>query len=309
MSLSESLSDDQLVPTRTWDELITASALRGRRLRRRRHVALAVPLVVVVMGAAALPLSAALRHPTSSDSLVTTPAGPHDLPVPTTSGPTSAPRLPTGAVGAAQVRTPRLEPEPDPARGAGAPAAAGRGVSHRADRDAKTLAPASARIRSPHVVRFDDARGDAEPTRGVSGGVGSEPSHDVLRMEFTAEPDGVRMRMQLAVDRDPRASYFARMTTDDGCEIVMWLGPTKDAYNVRCVAVGPASDYVYVQTVHDRSARDLEAFLPYADFPPQVRPEADMAIVKGETRLPVPGGGTRLVDEATTAERLPGRPS
>lgn len=298
---------EELLPSRSWDELLHTSRRRGRALRRRRRLALASPVLGVAVALAALPLALGsggsdtlIVPPADTATAQPTPVPSDDVTVPSAQVGPAAPTRLAGRGGAA-------EPAPDAGRAPREP------VRQALRRDVPTRAPAAPLPRppafTPTVVAFDDATGDAEPTGGQAGGVASEPRHDIVRMRFVAERDGVRVRMVLAADRSADGAHFARLFTDDGCELVLLLGREDDLYATRCGSTGPYSDYFAAPPTTDPSPRELEMFLPYDAFPPAVRPSEPLSGLRGETRLPHAIGGTTLVDAATGPGGLPGRRS
>jgi hypothetical protein len=175
-----------LLPSRSWDELVATSIARGRTLRRRRRAAHATAPVLAVSALAAVLVWQ--PRATGHDSLTVVPALPG----------------PTHAVQVTQQTRPNVQP------GAGRAGSGATAVGPTAPQTARdTPVPRndvhfsrSATV-PPHRLSFSDVRGDAVPGVGSSGGTAVGPSAsddalDILSVRVESLKTGLSVTMRLA---------------------------------------------------------------------------------------------------------------
>lgn len=301
--------EDDVQPTRPWEELVAQSRRRGTRLRRRRRAVLAAPVLALV-GVLAVPYAATVGDPEPDALVIDEAAVPEppprvDEPAPLVLPPKSAPsrRSPRPAALPAPVATPRSVPlAAPPGTGAAPP-----------PRVVPAPSPTPSRVGSS-VVAYSDKAGDGytyvDPEGTVTTDSESDPARDIPARRVVAERDGVRVTMDLAGDRSSDDDHYAFVTdARSGCEVDIAFGSRGvEGYYAQCPD-GFNSPFVEVPHVKDPSPQRLVIFVPYRLFPTQIDPARPLSALSGQTRRRHGLNGQFRGDTAATSQVLAGRPS
>ena len=293
------MEPDDLLPGRSWEELIAVSTRRGRVLRRRRRAAMATPPLAAV--AALTTGITLLTGGSGSESLRPLPA---DSPTPSVTRlhlPPSRPNVERSVSGAEGV-----------ALGPSGPATPTPSLSLRPLAGQGRLpAPTRLSFHSATTV-FGDERGDGAPSGvgiidpalpGGSTRAASNDAVDILRMTFEARSEGLTITMRLAGPHRDDAYYLAHLTdASTGCELEVWLGgPQPDGFFDGCAA---ESRFVFTPPVVDPDESTLQATVPWSMLPKRVDPRHAFSDLDGLTRVQSAGGASTPIDEAVTSQKL-----
>lgn len=272
-------SEPNLVPHRSWDELIATSRRRGTSLRRRRRALLSAPplaVVVLMSGLSWVPLAQPQQ-----DRVVTDVA-----------------EVPDTATAAPEANDAEAPPAPAPPDGGTAPAPApaggrtsgGTGSSARAGGAPKTVVrppsirpvpgrPPAASAPAEPAVTFSDMKFDARATRDSEAVyTQSRDEYDIVEMRLTAGGRGVSVEMLVLGEPSEYGAYYALLTdASTGCTLkVLMRVDDRDSFTVACPA-SPVSSRVNLAPTADEGST-LRAFVPYEAFPRSVSPDRPLAL-------------------------------
>lgn len=282
---------DDLVPQRSYAELLAISTQRGRALRRRRHALQATGPVLTAVVLLAGPWSPA--H-SGTDSLREVPATRPSQVAPL--GPEGLPRPNSAVVGTTAGSA-----------AAGPSAAGGTGADATRPRSGPAVHfSLQGRIGTNRAVSFGDARGDGVVGLSGTGQDGSASAAsadgvDIVGMRFESTPDGLRVTMTLAGPHRSDSTYYADLTDSvTGCRLRLELGGTEpDGFVDEC------TDQRLHNTpeVVDPSLDVLVAQVPWSLFPTDVAPGHVFTDLDGVSLQGLATGYSQA-DVATTSARL-----
>jgi hypothetical protein len=272
-------SPDTYQPLRGWDDLIEGVVRRGSRLRRRRLLLKALPLVVAL--GAGLPTLAAAGGGGGRASLqiVTTDRSPS--PSTPTPSPTVGRRSPAvhHSVGQAVGASPGAPvPSPEPSRTA-------------------TLSTHVAQVSLPRLT-YRDPSGDA-----VGAGVGSSSqSSDITAMTFESTTVGLRVGMELlGYQDDSHYHYVATLhSAQSGCDLEIALDAAAPGATAVC---NGATVWRQALPTYTDGTR-LQVTLPWGSFPRQVSPHDLLTTSGAVTVADTTGSGHVVVDSASSPRRV-----
>jgi hypothetical protein len=282
---------DDLVPRRSYDELLAFSTRRGTALRRRRHALQATGPVLT----AAVVLLATLWSPArgGTDSL-------HELPAtqPTQGAPTAPDRA--ARPNAAGTRSTDV---------GGASSAELPGAGPAGDQPLPQPGVHFSRpgpVGTDRSLGFGDARGDGVLVLSGTGpdssaGAASADGVDIVAMRFEADADGLRVTMTLAGPHRSDSAYYADLTDSvTGCRLRVQLGGTQpDGFVDECTG----QSLHKTPEVVDPSLDVLVAEVPWSMFPHDVSPGHVFTDLDG-VALQGLATGYSQADVATTSQQF-----